>query len=33
MNSENKKMHPLYDIGSPEGSPMYSRNARMILRY
>lgn len=29
----NKKMHSLNDAESPAGSPLYSRNARMKLRY
>lgn len=33
MNFADKKMHSLNDAESPAGSPLYSRNARMKLRY
>lgn len=33
MNFADKKMHSLNDAESPSGSPIVSRNARMILRY
>lgn len=33
MNFADKKMHSLNDAESPAGFPLYSRNARMKLRY
>lgn len=33
MIFSDKKTHSLNDAESPSGSPLYSRNARIVLRY